>query len=515
MAKKKPLPPIPSDPAETSRWLEEFFVPKKLPAWLDPSELPAPRWTTGEPAPVTPLLAILMTGTSEHPEAVEELRRRLDPSSVSRLIDLLVERWDERNAPRAQRWMIDALADWGDEISLFKLAERARTWLRQRKHARAASVLDIFSRNGGDAALSELDDFATAPPTPAFGRKAREAFQQAALLAGASTEELSDRVVPTLGLDRVGSRTFDLGARIITARLRPDRTLELRDAAGKTYRSVPRGGKGNDPTRIADAADWVKATRKKLKDVFAKQATRLERSLVARRQWPAGRWCELFLKHPILRIVGQTCLWQAMPTSGAATFFRVAEDLTLADAQDAELPLPAEGIVRLAHPLDLSVEERDQWRAIFVDYGLEPAFTQVDRECFTPTPTEIHETALSRFFGTAVDSRQIRSYYRRVGWTMGTPEDAGLVYLHYRVFEEQGITAVSLHEGVFVGADYSHGESIPLAHVVFLNEILVTGSLQLAERWKPLPLGEVDTIVFSEAVRDVERLARAGQPKEN
>src|SRR5690606_20129726 len=49
---------------------------------------------------------------------------------------------------------------------------------------------------------------------------------------------------------------------------------------------------------------------------------------------------------------------------------------------DEPFELAPDACVQLAHPLSMSDEERDRWRARFEDYELLPPIAQLDREVF-------------------------------------------------------------------------------------------------------------------------------------
>lgn len=502
MSKRKSPPPIPETSAEASDWLSEYVSVKRLPDWLDLAEVPSPRWLDGSLAPTAPVVAALQ---DKDPALRESLRPRLDATSMARLVDRLAGAWSLKESPKAHRWMFDALAEWGDDESMLLLADMVRDWQRRRKHARATGAIDLFRRQAGDVALAQLDEWSTSAKTPAFRLKSREAIEEAAKSLGLTPEEIGDQVVPTFGLGRDGSRVLPLGGRQITARVRGDLSLELIGPGGKTMRSVPSAAKEDDPSLVRSAADWVKVTRKRLKTLLTQQASRLERAMVAGRSWAVPRWRSLFLEHPILRVIGQRVIWGRVRSDGS-TPFRIAEDLTLADVQDDLLNIADDDRIHLPHPLRWTEEECTGWRHVFADYGIAAAFLQANREVYRPEPEQLAMSTWSDPDGIEVDGRRLKGFFRRWGWSMGTPVDAGAVMLHYRVFEEYGVAAVAGHEEVFMADDYATSSPVALGNVIFVPREECRGGVSPYAAVHPIPIGQIDPVVFSETARDIHRL---------
>jgi hypothetical protein len=148
--------------------------------------------------------------------------------------------------------------------------------------------------------------------------------------------------------------------------------------------------------------------------------------------------------------------------------------------------------VRLWHPARASVEEVRTWREVVQGKELRQPFKQAFREVYLLTPAEEETgTSSNRFTGHVVDYRRLRALFKERGWQspfLGQ-WDGGFDGEAHRVLAG-GRWRATLDHGLY---DKHHAS---------------TGQIRfqrLSEgRWQQAPLTEVPTLVFSEAMRDVD-----------
>jgi hypothetical protein len=504
---KKTSGPMPESLAEMGEWLEQKIQARSFPTWLDSSALPSVLWVDGSPAPAPAIVVLLRSKKEQERSIYESLRGRLEPTSMARLCDWLAARWVDQEAPTSERWALESLSDWGTDSSLTQVGQWVRVWIKKKKRGPAQAGLRLLARRATDAALHELDDIAHGPYTPAYTELARGEFEFAARQRGLSPDDMADRIVPTLDLDRTGSRWFVVGSKKVRAVLRSGPALEWRDEADQPLRQPPKPPDA-DPFTLTPA-DWFKRTKARLSGLVAHQFARLERAMIAGRTWDGSVWTSLFLAHPILRTMSQVFVWSVRHAS-REILFRVAEDFSLADDQEEVFTVESPGTIALPHPITFSEPTLARWRQIFVDYGLRSPWPQLDRETRKLSPMELAEPSIMRFVGVPVDSRLLRGHLKRKGWLMG-PALRGTVEFHYRPFVEANLTAVLCHDPIWMGENPSVGTMIPLANLLFIpGEIDRTMGLG-AEALSTVVPSQVSPILISETLRDVERLGLAAR----
>ncbi len=457
----------PESISQIGPWLEQHVSLRMLPANFDSAMLTTATFIDGSPVPTGPLVVLLKSASVKELVIYRAIRDKLDPMSMARFTESLANWRVEDGAITKYRWALESLEEWGTESSLAKVGEWLRVWIKKRKRSPAQAALGLLARRATDSALHDLDDIAHGNASPAFAEMARQEFAKAATARGLSTEQLADRIVPMLGLDTTGARVFSAGKKQVRAILRAGGKIELRDDDGKILRSMPKGAISD--STVPSPSEWLQEIKKRLKGVLAHQANRLERAMIGGRSWPYPEWSTLFLQHPILRTLAPLLVWHA-ESAGGPMLFRVAEDYTLADIDDREITLAGDAVIHIPHPISWTQEIRDRWRQLLIDYAIEQPFPQIEREVYPLSASEQAEPSIMRYVNTAVDRRLLRGHLKRRGWLMGVPGGGGSVDFHYRYFEDGKVSAVLLHEPVFMGGDFSIGEMVPLANIVFVPE---------------------------------------------
>ncbi|HEU4766260.1 MAG TPA: DUF4132 domain-containing protein, partial [Pyrinomonadaceae bacterium] len=206
-----------------------------------------------------------------------------------------------------------------------------------------------------------------------------EAMRLCELLAerkGWTIDELSDRTIPTAGLDELGVMELDYGSRKFTATLSEDMSIVLTNQNSKVIASLPDANQSDDPEKVKIAKAALSNARKELKTVLAMQKDRLYEALCTQRKWRFEDWDNYLRQHPILGRYCQRLVWVAYDGDDIVDSFRPLPDGTLTNHQDDEVKLTMETSIRLGHDQTLPAEDRTAWLQHFSDYEVEPLFQQ-------------------------------------------------------------------------------------------------------------------------------------------
>ena len=424
--------------------------PPVLPSWLAVGSLPRPR-LSGAPTRSLPLVAVqslcemlAFTDPEEPYEGLEQVRETCDAVSLGELGWGIFEAWCLAGNPMDEKWAFFAIGHLGRDDHAHRIAALVRQWPSDGAFPRAVLGLDVLATMKSDAAFMLLHGIAEKVKSRPLQQKAREKMESVAESLGLGTEELADRLVPTLGLDDDGSRVLDFGARSFRVGFDEHLRPFVRDAEGARLAELPKPGKSDDEAKAAaSGAEW-KAIKKAAKAAAGQQLERLQNAMIAQRRWEQAAFATYLVAHPLVTHLVRRLVFGAYDEGGALlTTFRVAEDGTYADPDDRALELPEGARVGVLHPLEISVAAVAAWGERLSEYEVLQPFPQVGRE----VPRSITRADVERF--TPVDSLKLLGLERR-GWRRGPVGDGGIVD---QVEKEAGTlrVALQLEPGIYAG----------------------------------------------------------------
>lgn len=431
------------------------------------------------------------------------LKSTADAGSLDAFVWSLFSRWQAAGGPSKDKWAMAALGHLGNDASVLKLVPLVREWPGESQHQRAVFGLEVLRKIGTDAALMGLNGIAQKVKFRGLKEKALALMEDIAASRGLTRDELADRIVPDCGLDAHGSRIFDFGPRQFRFVLGPGMKPLVRDAAGKAKPELPAPGKTDDPP-LAEAAvaEW-KLLKKTLRETLKVQADRLEDAMISGRRWSAPDFDALLVRHPLMVNLIRQLLWSAYGEDGRPRLlFRVTEDQTLADENDATVALPAECSVGIVHPAHLTDAQLSSWGQVFSDYEIIPPFQQLARRICRPAPDDLGRTAITHFAGPHVPGIVVYGMLERSHWNRDRPADAGGFMQHSKPFLAAGITAfIAYDPGMGIGY---YEEPQTLREIYF-----VPGHIK-PEYWgdhkNRLKVQDVDPVVLSEVLRLAEAI---------
>jgi hypothetical protein len=464
----------------------------KLPAFADPAALPPVLTASGNALPkeaVNNLLTMLAFSALAEPYAgVQEVAEVLDSSSVEEFTWELFQTWLRAGASTKEEWAFTALAHLGGDEGARRVTPFIRKWPGESAHQRAVLGLDILGQIGSDVALMNLYGIGQKLKYKALKARAREKVDQIAARRNLTRDELADRLVPDFGANDQGEVVLDFGTRQFVVSfdemLRPVLTGD-----GKVLKNLPKPGKSDDADKAKDATKRWKALKKDLKQSARGQVLRLERAMTFRRSWSADQFQTFLVEQPLVFQLTRRLIWGQYEDGKLKATFRVAEDQTFANSNDDQVS--AEGEIRLPHPLEIDKEETQKWKDLLSDYGLLQPFAQLTRQVYAPKDNETKESELERFSGKQVAYTSILGLEER-GWERGEVWDSGVV-VHYTKTFPAAHAELLFEPGLFLGSIRESGEQT-LEKLVFYK-----GK-------KTAPLSELDPILFSELIIDLEAM---------
>jgi hypothetical protein len=209
---------------------------------------------------------------------------------------------------------------------------------------------------------------------------------------------------------------------------------------------LPKPTKKDDPAKVEAALARFEALSLDLDDVRQAILVWFERALAIERAWSVARFQRAIVEHPLLSQVARRLVWSA---DGRA--FRVSEDGSFADHDDAALALPEDARVMVLHPVRLGPERHARFRQLLHDYAVIQPFEQLERAVFRLEPAELATTELPRFQGRVVATARRNALLGARGWQHGP-----LNRMHKplgRVIAELVVDGTSVHTRGATAAD--------------------------------------------------------------
>lgn len=434
---------------------------------------------------------------------IVQLKELCTPASLSAFAWDLCESWLQNGAPAKEGWAFQALGLLGDDDTARRLAARIREWPGESAHQRAVSGLDLLVAIGTDAALMHLNGIAGKVKFKGLQDRARDKIAALAEARGLTPEELADRLVPDLGLDDAGTLTLDFGPRQF--RIGFDESLKpfVRDSAGARLKDLPKPIRSDDAALATAATERFKLLKKDAKAIASLQVMRMELAMTARRRWTGEEFRRFFLEHPLMRHLAARVAWGVYDGEHVTRLFRVAEDWTLASAEDDTAQLADDETVGIAHPLEIPPAELAAMGQVFADYEILQPFRQLGRETYALTDAERASKAILRFADKTIATGSALGLVNR-GWERGQAEDAGWVGQFERRIGDGLSIELELDPGTIVGdPTYEPKQRIPRI-VLRRQGTWGDDGLETFERLHP--------VLASEVLRDAELLAPWKEP---
>ncbi|MFG3343100.1 DUF4132 domain-containing protein [Glycomyces sp. NPDC048151] len=478
-----------------------------------PSRIPNPEWFD---AALLPQILLRDSGTAL-PEAsmrfaavvmaiavdidddprLAEVAATYDRDSLREFSWAVFEQWLASGAPSADRWALSALKFFGDDTTVARLTPMIKAWPGQNQHHRAVTGLRVLGGIGSEEGLRAMQHISQRAKFRAIKAEAAQQIQVIAKSLGLTGEQLADRLLPDFGLGGDGVLVLDYGPRKFKIGFDEQLRPYVTDEDGKPRKALPKPGAKDDPELAGAAYQRFTALKKELRTVAVDQVRRLEAAMINARTWNRDEFEEYLHGHPLMRYLTRRMIWLAQTAETRATF-RIAEDNTYTDAEDDAVELPEDAVIRLAHPIDMTADERGAWARLLADYEILQPFEQLSRPIMAFTETETATGRLSRFEGAVVPPGAILGLTKH-GWVRGKPQDNGTEFGFHFPLPAGGYVAVELDPGLQIGmgADVEDQR---------LERIFLTDTLDYYYRPGDGLTAPIDPVIASEVLAALDRL---------
>jgi predicted DNA-binding WGR domain protein len=462
------------------------------------------------------LLNALRQSELSKPHAlVTAVKSHANPSNIDTFAWKLFERWMGEGAPSKENWAMIAIGLLGSDISALKLAPLVKVWPGESQHNRAVLGLSCLRSIGSDTALMQINSIAQKVKFKGIKQRAQECMESIAKERNMSRAELEDRIVPDCDLDERGTRIFDFGSRQFRFVLGADLKPMVKDNDNKVKSDLPKPNAKDDKDKAESAIAQWKLLKKQVSEVIKLQPARLEQAMITGRRWRVDEFKMLLVRHPLITHLAQRIVWSGYDPAGKSiATFRVTEDRTYADSQDETFQLTGIDRIGIIHPLNLSAQLRATWGELLSDYEIISPFPQLGRPLYGLNPGEETMLEITRFNDLEIPIVALVRTLENLGWEKGILHDHGDYSLHFKYFPAADITAVvGDYEAVFVDLGTYVGEVDKIDGCCFLPGLqnrlddYPIGSYQKELEAQCMPLGNVDAIVISEVLKDLNTVA--------
>jgi len=432
------------------------------------------------------------------------VRRSVDSAQMRQIVIGLIEtglsvRWlGDGEAVSLTRGAIWALADWHDPqardlLESIVLAEVPRD-------VPANAGLWSLAHPGDEESLARLLKVSRTVRHRGLKTRADELLRRAAAARDETPESLADQMVPNHGLDQAGERVWELDAYRVLIRLTPQGDIDrvITGSDGKPRATVPKSLQ-DDPTGVWQ--DATNATRQ-LKRTLTAQKHRLEEAMVDGRSWSLTAWLATIGQNPVMASLAKRLVWMA--TFNDLHQFVMRDSGGHWKTHDGRgVAIPPNAMLSLAHLLAMPAADVEGWHRRIVAAGIVQPFRQLFREVYLVTPVEVEARDHSaRFAGHSVPLAQVYALTKTRGWK----GKLGLAGFYGAGEGWKEFPTKNLRVGL------RHGGDDPQLALGVVEEVFFERrdrSLSRTKGWHRIPLSEVDPVVFSEAMRDVDLMVSA------
>jgi len=317
------------------------------------------------------------------------------------------------------------------------------------------------------------------------------ALTEAANKLGMTGEELEEVAVPTYGLDANGCLSEQFGDFTAMVEIVGTHDVNLKwiRTDGTTQKSVPAEVKEAHSEELKE----LKRTVQDIEKMLPAQRERLERLLSLERKWALETWRDRYLNHPLLRSMTRRLIWYFQLGERAA--LGVWRDGKLVDIEDQPLDwLAPETQVRLWHPIGFPRDTVSGWRRWLEKQEVTQPFKQAHREVYILTEAERRTNTYSnRFAGHVIKQHQFAALAQQRGWR----------YSLQGAFDSHNTPRLGLPQWNLSVEFWTAGAMENVSdHGIYLY--LSTDQVRFIQEGQPVPLHEVPTLAFTEAMRDID-----------
>ncbi len=378
------------------------------------------------------------------------LQEALTPESLARFGQALFEWWRDSDTPPKERWIFWMQGIIGNDETARQLNVALKQWRAALIRVRAYDAMEMLVQIGSDVALMYLHQLSEQTRYNDLRERAEEMMEDLADQRGLTMEQLADRTVPDLGLDGNGRLELDFGPRSFTVRFDEHLLPYVCDSDGKRIKDLPKPNSKDDEAVAKASSQRYKDLKKQAKNVASTQVYRLEDAMCSQRRWTVEEFETLLVRHPLLRHLVLRLAWGSYGADGKlATLFRVAEDLSYADAGDNALQLPQDAKIGIPHRLELADADAQALAQVFADYEILQPFEQLGRATYRLDEATLDGSLLPEWHDRKVSTGALLGLENR-GWAREVG-DGGCIDSFVKTLDGGQTIFLALESEWFVG----------------------------------------------------------------
>lgn len=443
---------------------------EKYIAWIPEDMLPDVRFADmTEKAPAVVIRYILSEYLClEEPykiKACDKIVEQLHAPDFQQMMENIYLFWKENGAEAKKKMIMVPYCIYGSDTQILRLKTQLKDWAEASRGAIAAFVVNAIAMNGGSVALVMIDGISVKFPNNQVKNAAKAAFTFAAKALEIPEDELSDKIVPTLGFNQAGEKVLDYGPRNFTVTLMPDFSLSIFDnEKQKTIKSMPSPGANDDEVKATAAKKEFSELKKQIKATVQSQTNRLEKVLMNGRRWTVASWNKLFVENPIMHRFATGLIWGVYDGEKLTGTFRYMEDGTFNTVDEEEYTLPEQACITLVHPIELPEDVLSGWKEQLDDYEIVQPIPQLTAPIIVLEEKDTNGNKITRYNGSIVKSGKISGMAKKHNMVRGEVWDAGSYTCFHLVDKYLNMAAQLNFEYMYMGQEYN--DDVTLGDVV-------------------------------------------------
>ncbi len=443
---------------------------EKFIAWIPEDMFPDVRFADmTEKAPAVVIRYILSEYLClEEPykvKACDKIVEQLHAPDFQQMMENIYLFWKENGAEAKKKMIMVPYCIYGSDTQILRLKTQLKDWAEASRGAIAAFVVNAIAMNGGSVALVMIDGISIKFPNNQVKNAAKAAFTFAAKALEIPEDELSDKIVPTLGFNQAGEKVLDYGPRNFTVTLMPDFSLSIFDnEKQKTIKSMPSPGANDDEVKATAAKKEFSELKKQIKATVQSQTNRLEKVLMNGRRWTVASWNKLFVENPIMHRFATGLIWGVYDGDKLTGTFRYMEDGTFNTVDEEEYTLPEQASITLVHPIELPEDVLSGWKEQLDDYEIVQPIPQLTAPIIVLEEKDTNGNKITRYNGSIVKSGKISGMAKKHNMVRGEVWDAGSYTCFHLVDKYLNMAAQLNFEYMYMGQEYN--DDVTLGDVV-------------------------------------------------
>lgn len=235
------------------------------------------------------------------------------------------------------------LTRYADDTMAFRFRDLIAAWVQANTKNAVEAGCEVLAESGTPTSLMIVADLAQRFHYKGAYNIAGQTIAAVAKDRGMTVRELEDRLVPTLGLDPDGSRTFEIGKKKFELRVGPELEIELKSGEEKV-RSLPTSA----PADVRAEFDLLK---NELAKAFKVHVIRLETAMSTSRRWDFPDWETYLRTQPVMKHLVRRFVWGIYDGNKLSNTFGIDEQGKPMGLDLAPFEIPKKKKIGLVHPI--------------------------------------------------------------------------------------------------------------------------------------------------------------------